>query len=228
MRPSAAYYWMKRILREAGLPEIRFHDLSTLLPPTPSPAAWTPRPCPHPGPHQRQLHPGHLHPCDAGYAAGGQPHRGRLSGKSPGERPETVAERQAGRRCPPWVSGGKRARAPSASGKTAAGRARMVIGYDEKSLPRTKNVLAKTKRECQEKLKLAPGDGDRSQDGEGPAGDALRGVAGLLVSELRQAPDPPHHPGQLRGKDLSAHHSGAGKIPLNSWHRKTSSSSMPG
>ena len=27
MRPSAAYYWMKRILKEAGLPEIRFHDL---------------------------------------------------------------------------------------------------------------------------------------------------------------------------------------------------------
>ena len=27
MRPSAAYYWMKRILREAGLPAIRFHDL---------------------------------------------------------------------------------------------------------------------------------------------------------------------------------------------------------
>ena len=30
---------------------------------------------------------------------------------------------------------------------------RVVIGYDEKGLPRTKNVLAKTKRECQEKLK---------------------------------------------------------------------------
>ena len=29
----------------------------------------------------------------------------------------------------------------------------MVVGYDEKGLPRTKNVLAKTKRECQEKLK---------------------------------------------------------------------------
>lgn len=27
VRPSAAYYWMKRILREAGLPAIRFHDL---------------------------------------------------------------------------------------------------------------------------------------------------------------------------------------------------------
>ena len=30
---------------------------------------------------------------------------------------------------------------------------RGVVGYDEKGLPRTKNVLAKTKRECQEKLK---------------------------------------------------------------------------
>ena len=29
----------------------------------------------------------------------------------------------------------------------------VVIGYDEKGLPKTKNVLAKTKRECQEKLK---------------------------------------------------------------------------
>ena len=27
VRPSAAYYWMKRILGEAGLPQIRFHDL---------------------------------------------------------------------------------------------------------------------------------------------------------------------------------------------------------
>ena len=30
---------------------------------------------------------------------------------------------------------------------------RYVVGYDEKGLPKTKNVLAKTKRECQEKLK---------------------------------------------------------------------------
>ena len=29
---------------------------------------------------------------------------------------------------------------------------RTVIGYDENGLPKTKNVLAKTKRECQEKL----------------------------------------------------------------------------
>ena len=30
---------------------------------------------------------------------------------------------------------------------------RVVIGYDEKNLPKTKNVLAKTKSECVEKLK---------------------------------------------------------------------------
>lgn len=30
---------------------------------------------------------------------------------------------------------------------------RLVVGYDEKGYPKTRNVLAKTKRECQEKLK---------------------------------------------------------------------------
>ena len=30
---------------------------------------------------------------------------------------------------------------------------RYVIGYDDKGLPKTKNVLAKTKAECQAKLK---------------------------------------------------------------------------
>ena len=115
VRPSAAYYWMKRILREAGLPAIRFHDLRHTF-------ATLALQNGVDGPYQCQLYPGHLHPCDAGHAAGGQPHRGRFPGRSPGERPETVAETQAGRRCIPWVSGGKRARALSASGRTAAGR----------------------------------------------------------------------------------------------------------
>ena len=30
---------------------------------------------------------------------------------------------------------------------------RIVIGYDDNGYPKTKNVLAKTKRECAEKLK---------------------------------------------------------------------------
>ena len=29
---------------------------------------------------------------------------------------------------------------------------RVVVGYDDKGLPKTKNVLAKTKTECAEKL----------------------------------------------------------------------------
>ena len=34
---------------------------------------------------------------------------------------------------------------------------RAVTGYDDKGLPKTKNVLAKTKRECEEKLKEEAG-----------------------------------------------------------------------
>ena len=39
--------------------------------------------------------------------------------------------------------------------KRADGRweGRVVTGYDEKGLPQTKNVLARTKSECREKLK---------------------------------------------------------------------------
>ena len=137
VRPSAAYYWMKRILKDAGLPAIRFHDLRhTFATHSPHQRRGRQDPVRHPGPHQRQLHPGHLHPCDAGHAAGGQPHRGRLPGRSPGERPETVAERHAGGRCPPWVSGGKRARAPSASARTAAGRAGWSSATMRRACPR--------------------------------------------------------------------------------------------
>ena len=52
---------------------------------------------------------------------------------------------------------------------------RVVIGYDEKGLPKTKNVLAKTKRECQERLKQLRETVTGSPNREGPAGDALRG-----------------------------------------------------
>ena len=34
---------------------------------------------------------------------------------------------------------------------------RYVIGYDDKGYPKTKNVLAKTKRECAEKLQRLKG-----------------------------------------------------------------------
>ena len=50
---------------------------------------------------------------------------------------------------------GKRKRGSGTLRQRKDGRweGRIVIGNDEKGLPKTKNVLAKTKRECQEKLK---------------------------------------------------------------------------
>lgn len=50
---------------------------------------------------------------------------------------------------------GKRKRGSGTLRQRKDGRweGRIVIGYDGKGLPKTKNVLAKTKRECQEKLK---------------------------------------------------------------------------
>ena len=58
---------------------------------------------------------------------------------------------------------------------------RVVIGYDEKGLPRTKKRPGQDETGVPGEAEAAPGDGDRLQNGEGPAGDALRGVAGLLV-----------------------------------------------
>ena len=58
---------------------------------------------------------------------------------------------------------------------------RVVVGYDEKGRPKTKNVLAKTKSECSAKLK------------------ALKAsyLAGSLVSEGVQTPNSSQDPGGL-------------------------------
>ena len=49
--------------------------------------------------------------------------------------------------------------------------------------------------------------------GEGQVGDAVRGLAGLLVSELLQAGLAAHHPTELRELDLPPRHSGRGGHP---------------
>ena len=64
---------------------------------------------------------------------------------------------------------------------------RIVIGYDEKGLPKTKNVLAKTKTECVAKLKAL------RESLEAPAPEApkpsisLGGLAGSLVPGYKKA-----------------------------------------
>ena len=94
----------------------------------------------HSGTHQCVLHAGHLHPCHLRYAKAGLRYRGRLHGRYLRKGVETVArKRKAG-------DGTVRQR------KDGRWEGRIVIGYDDNGYPKTKNVLAKTKKECIEKL----------------------------------------------------------------------------
>ena len=91
--------------------------------------------------YQRQLHTGYLHPRHTGYAKSRQRHRWRLHGRLARKGAETLAK--------------KRKSGTGTVRQRGDGRweGRVVIGYDDNGLPKTKNVLAKTKRECQEKLR---------------------------------------------------------------------------
>ncbi len=85
--------------------------------------------------------PEHLHSCDRRYAETGGKPRWRFHGRHFGRGVETVARKRKN------GEGTVRLR------KDGRWEGRVIIGYDEKNLPKTKNVLAKTKSECVEKLK---------------------------------------------------------------------------
>ena len=105
-RPNAAYVRMKELLKKAGLPSIRAYLCHS------RPGLWSGRqdPVGHPGAHPGVLHPGYLHPCDGRYAEASKRDRGRFYGKYHGEVRK-------------WQERENEARALSACGRTAAGRA---------------------------------------------------------------------------------------------------------
>ena len=93
---------------------------------------------------------------------------------------------------------------------------RVVIGYDEKGLPKTKNVLAKTKRECQEKLKqlreTVTGLRTEKVRPEMPFGEWLDFRYQELCETYRSALPP--RP-TTRRRSISTSSPELGKIPLN-------------
>ena len=135
---------MKRILREAGLPAIRFHDLrhtfathaltsgvdaktlSGILGHTN--ASFTLDTYTHVTPDMQQ---------EASHIVGGFLEDLLGQDLKPWQR-----NRPEGR-CPPWVSGGKRARAPSASARTAAGRAGWSSATTRRACPGQKTSWPK-------------------------------------------------------------------------------------
>ena len=74
---------------------------------------------------------------------------------------------------------------------------RVVVGYDEAGNPKTKNVLAKTKKECAEKLEQLKEQCGGLPPRPSPAGDAVRGLVRVLVPELLQAKAAAKHPAQV-------------------------------
>ena len=90
---------------------------------------------------------------------------------------------------------------------------RIVIGYDDNGYPKTKNVLAKTKKECVEKLqKLKEECGGRKPEkvrSEMPFGDWLT----YWYENHSKPKDPPHHAGDLREPHPPAHHPGDRRHP---------------
>ena len=68
---------------------------------------------------------------------------------------------------------------------------RIVIGYDDNGYPKTKNVLAKTKKECVEKLQKLKEECGGLKPEKSSVRDGLRGLADILV---RESPKPKIRP----------------------------------
>lgn len=141
--PRSAYGHLKALLDSAGLPNIRFHDLRHTFA-THALASGVGRQdvVRHSWPYKGILHAGYLHPCHWRYAAHRRRNRRRFYDRNPGRGDETLAKRR------------KRGDGSVHLRKDGRWEGRVVIGYDDNGYPKTKNVLAKNKKECLQKLKV--------------------------------------------------------------------------
>ena len=90
----------------------------------------------------------------------------------------------------------------------------MVIGYDDKGLPITKNVLAKTKTECLAKLKKLQ-ETCAERPNEKLRQDMTFGEwMDFWYQNYSKPKLRPHHTGELRGCHLQAHYPCAGEDSL--------------
>ena len=80
-------------------------------------------------------------------------------------------------------------------------------------LPKTKNVLAKTKGECVDKLKTL-------KDTIAPANPSIWGVSELLVRNLQQTINPAQNPSNLRRVSPAIHQTKARRYSTEQTNRK--------
>ena len=141
-RPSAAYNRMKSLLKKADLPDLRFHDLRHTF----ATHALTS------GVDVKTLS-GILGHTKSAFTLDTYTHTTGDMQRRAAEIVEKFLTDIFGEELRPWGRKRKSGEGTVRLRKDGRWEGRVVIGYDEKGLPRTKNVLAKTKGECVEKLK---------------------------------------------------------------------------
>ena len=132
----------KPLLKQAGLPDLRFHDLRHTFA-THALAS---------GVDVKTLS-GILGHTRAAFTLDTYTHTTGDMQKRAAEIVEIFLTDIFGEELKPWEESARMARGTVRLRKDGRWEGRVVIGYDEKNLPKTKNVLAKTKSECVEKLK---------------------------------------------------------------------------
>ena len=138
VNPGRAYSRLKTLLKSAGLPGIRFHDLRPHLRHScPDQRRGRQDPLWYPGTHQSVIHPGHLYPRHWRYAPPGGGDRGWLSGRHYGEGVRV------------WRKSGRRVRERSVRERTDGGRAGWLLDTTTAANPRQRMCWLRPRKSAQ-------------------------------------------------------------------------------